>query len=116
MILTIECDNCKEKFLISTAKNNLISYQEKYILDNSEVLYITKFDCPKCGKSKVVQIDNDDTIKLLYESKNLWIRLNKKRKKNKKITTFEKEYFEEKSNCLKALREKLDKLYSNKIK
>ena len=112
MIIKHECKVCSNKFELTNGETLREIKQGEFI--------VTYVDCPKCRVTSVVQVDNEETKKILGEIikkirtinvtkmktrrqsaqlKNLNTRLDKKRKELY-------EYF--KSNCAVTIEEKID--------
>lgn len=64
------CDNCGDEWELKTT-----DIKQTKIVPKDEVITLTYFTCPKCGKLYVVNIDNDYTLqlrnKLLLEIKRI---------------------------------------------
>lgn len=63
-IMIAECENCKAPIQIKSE----LKYQKEFNVNNN-IIYLSFYDCPKCKKRHFVQIDNNNTLKMLVESK-----------------------------------------------
>lgn len=81
----------KVKCPICNAVNDLkkderqYTYQRKVLIDNC-FYYLTSFVC-ECGKIICVQVDDDNTIKLLREEQSIVRKAMQKKKNKKKISS-----------------------------
>lgn len=63
---TLECIECGTK---STVNGENLKSQVKYNTTNGESIWLTYFDCPKCGHRHVVQLDDPISRQYLAEVK-----------------------------------------------
>lgn len=63
LFIMVECRECKEKFELPGEGVELVS-KKKYEVKGRSV-YLTYYDCPKCGTRHFAQIDDDTSLKLL---------------------------------------------------
>lgn len=61
--LIVECEECHEKFSI-TSETSGVTYKREFRVDGQSI-YLTYYDCPKCGKRHFVQIDDEKSLELL---------------------------------------------------
>ena len=64
------CQKCKESFDVS--EENLV-YQKEFMYDGQSI-FLTYFDCPKCGRRHFVQIDDQKSKELLERDINTLVR------------------------------------------
>ena len=75
MSLLVECEDCKEKFRI-TAGNavNAVTHKKEFNV-NGQSIFLTYYDCPKCGRRHYVQIDNATSLNKLKEVSRQFVKL-----------------------------------------
>lgn len=58
MAINVECIDCKARFSIESDKiTNKITHKREFNV-NGRSIFLTYYDCPKCGKRNFVQIDD----------------------------------------------------------
>lgn len=108
MNLMAECEVCKERF--SLGNDVIVKREFKY---NGKSIWLTYYDCPNCKKRHIVQIDNEQTNKLLDNIKqqvSQAIAI-----KNSDVLKTRKSRYNADSDKLKNLRKELISNYSDKI-
>lgn len=65
MSLLVECEECHEKFDITLSS---VTHKREFVI-NGRSIYLTYYDCPKCGKRHFVQIDDDKSLEMLEVNK-----------------------------------------------
>lgn len=78
-----ECQKCKARFLID---KDIVQYQKEFKDKNGQSIYLSYYDCHRCGRRHWVQIDDSNSILKLNEQKKLFIRLSKQKAARKAIS------------------------------
>ena len=105
------CQKCKSSFDIS--EENLV-YQKEYSYEGQSI-FLTYFDCPKCGRRHFVQIDDQKSKELLERCKRDFVSLSiAKSKGHKAIKKNRKKKFDAERKYLSELRNELVKEYSGR--
>lgn len=89
--LMIECEDCHEKFSITTEQSSVTHKKEFKVKEQS--IYLTYYDCPKCGRRHFVQIDDDESLSILRVNEsqfvhNAVLRTQGKKLRKKKIDQY----------------------------
>lgn len=112
MTLMVECENCLHKFSIGQgAEASDVQYKKKYVV-NWQPVYLTYYDCPKCGRRHFVQIDNDYTLSLLYTVAKQFAKLSTMKKQDKAISQKQLDKFKRTQKYLADGRRNLMKKYT----
>lgn len=105
------CQRCKESFNVSG--ENLV-YQKEFMYDGQSI-FLTYFDCPKCGRRHFVQIDDQKSKELLERCKRDFVSLSiAKSKGHKVIKNNRQKKFNAERKYLSELRNELAKEYSGR--
>lgn len=106
------CQKCKESFDVS--EENLV-YQKEFMYDGQSI-FLTYFDCPKCGRRHFVQIDDQKSKELLERCKRDFVSLSIAKSKGHKkvIKNNRKKKFDAERKYLSELRNELAKEYSGR--
>ena len=112
VILLVECKSCKQKFQIG--EQNTVTHKRKFIME-SEVIYLTYYDCPSSGRRHFVQIDNDKTLQQLNDVTSKFKSLSVKRIKDQKISRKQSARFKRAREHLANNRIELMKKYTGKL-
>lgn len=110
--LLVECENCKQKFQIG--EQNAVTHKRKLVVEG-EVIYLTYYDCPSCGRRHFVQIDNDKTLQQLNDVTSRFKSLSVKRIKDQQISRKQSARFEKARKHLANGRIELMKKYTGKL-
>lgn len=86
------CENCSFKIKVNKSTVETTTFMT---YDN-EIVYVIWYKCPKCGRVHYIQIDNDNTKKILEYSKDIL----------KKVMVYNSKY----QTPPKKLKNKLDKV------
>ena len=78
MTFSLKCEFCEKS-------SDLTAAQLKEVKQDD--LILTIFTCSNCGKSRVVQIDNTETMELLSQYKHLYKKALKSQRYHKKVHT-----------------------------
>ena len=85
MSLLVECEDCKEKFRITSSNAaNAVTHKKEFNV-NGQSIFLTYYDCPKCGRRHFVQVDDATSLNKLKEVSRQFVRLSVLRKKDKTI-------------------------------
>ena len=103
------CQRCKEAFSVS--EENLV-YQKEFVYDGQSI-FLTYFDCPKCGRRHFVQIDDQKSKELLERCKRDFVSLSIAKRKGQ-IKKNRKKKFDAERKYLSEFRNKLAKEYSGR--
>lgn len=103
------CQRCKEAFSVS--EENLV-YQKEFVYDGQSI-FLTYFDCPKCGRRHFVQIDDQKSKELLERCKRDFVSMSISKSKGQ-IKKNRKKKFDAERKYLSEFRNKLAKEYSGR--
>lgn len=105
-----KCKYCSEEFVVN---KDDVEYMKRYAtLDNKDI-FLTYYNCPKCGRSLYVQIDNRKTYDLANWLKKEFAKLYLLKKKGQNLGKRSAK-FEEKNKYLNELRKELVFAYDQK--
>lgn len=104
------CQRCKETFDVSG--KNLV-YQKEFMYDGQSI-FLTYFDCPKCGRRHFVQIDDQKSKELLERCKRDFVSLSIAKSKGQSNKKNRKKKFDAERKYLSEFRNKLAKEYSGR--
>ena len=112
MLLLVECEDCKEKFQI-TAGNavNAVTHKKEFNV-NGQSIFLTYYDCPKCGRRHYVQIDDKTSLNKLREVSQQFIKLSIAKKRGKDIPQKQSAKFKKARQNLSDYRMNLMKEYT----
>lgn len=112
LTLMVECEDCLYKFPIGLGvEANDVQYKKKYVV-NRQSIYLTYYDCPKCGRRHFVQIDNDYTLSLLYTVAKQFAKLSATKKQDKAVSQKQLDKFKRTQKYLADGRRNLMKKYT----
>ena len=111
MSLLVECEDCKEKFQITAGD----AVNKKEFKVNGQSIYLTYYDCPKCGRRHYVQIDNAVSLSKLNEISRLFAKFAVAKKKDKQISKKQSDKFKKARQHLSDYRINLMKQYTGKL-
>lgn len=109
LAIMAECLECKEK--IAVTSENL--KKEEYRFEGKQSMWITYYDCPKCGRVHYCQIDNGKTNSLLIETGRTLAKIVKLKNKSQGIPKKLQLKYSNNSKDLASTRIKLMKKYNN---
>ena len=113
--LLVECEDCKEKFRITTGDAANAATHKKEFNVNGQSIFLTYYDCPKCGRRHCVQIDDKRSLDMLKEVSRQFVRLSVKKKQDKKIPQKQSAKFKKARQNLSDYRMNLMKEYTGKL-
>lgn len=108
--LLAECEGCHEKFNVS---QGILTYKKPYKVSDG-VIYLTYYDCSKCGKRHYVQVDDDKTLELLKVNEGQFIHNAVIRAKGKKLRKKKIDQYKDSRKYLTRYRKKLMEEYEGK--
>lgn len=107
MSLLVECEDCGEKFTISASQAAIQVTHKKEYKVNGRSIFLTYYDCPKCGRRHFAQIDDAKSQQMLREVSVTFVRLAKKRQQDKPIPQKQSEKWKKQKQHLSDYRKKL---------
>lgn len=115
MSLLVECEDCKTKFSISADEAvNAVTHKKEFNV-NGQSIFLTYYDCPKCGRRHYVQIDDAVSLNKLKEVSRQFVKLAVAKKKGKDIPQKQSAKFKKARQHLSDYRMKLMKEYTGKL-
>lgn len=85
MSLLVECEDCHEKFSVTSGEaTQSVTHKREFVVDGQSI-FLTYYDCPKCGRRHFVQVDDKRSLELLKDVSRQFVRLSVLRKKDKTI-------------------------------
>lgn len=118
--LMFECEDCKQKFSIikdqkiSSLTHKSLIHKKEYKL-NGQSIFLTYYDCPKCGRRHYVQIDDAVSLNKLKEVSKQFVKLAAAKKEGKEISQKQSAKFKKARQNLSDYRMKLMKEYTGKL-
>lgn len=112
MTITVGCERCKEQFKVNSGGQCQIKKKEYEIEGQS--IFLTYYDCPKCGRRHHVQIDDATSLRMFNNVKRQFIVLSIAKKKDKEISKKQSAKFKKNRRDLSDYRMNLMKKYTNK--
>lgn len=110
-----ECENCKLRFSVTEDQTaNSLIHKKEYKL-NGQSIFLTYYDCPKCGRRHYVQIDDAVSLNKLKEVSKQFVKLAIAKKKDKEIPQKQSAKFKKARQNLSDYRMKLMKEYTGKL-
>ncbi len=115
MSLLVECEDCKEKFRIATGNEaNTVTHKKEFNV-NGQSIFLTYYDCPKCGRRHYVQIDDRVSLNKLREVSQQFVKLSVAKRKGKEIPQKQSAKFKKTRQYLSDYRINLMKQYTGKL-
>ena len=115
MSLLVECEDCKTKFSISAGEAaNAVTHKKEFNV-NGQSIFLTYYDCHKCGRRHYVQIDDAVSLNKLKEVSRQFVKLAVAKKKGKDIPQKQSAKFKKARQHLSDYRMKLMKEYTGKL-
>ena len=109
-----ECEECGIKFRLGKGDVE-INYAVPFKTEDGRSIFITYYDCPKCGRRHHVQVDDARSNQMKKEASMMFKRLSKKRLNFKGIPKGQNEKFKKLNNKLEDYRFKLKKEFDGKV-
>ena len=113
--LMFVCESCKQEFPVTQdqAPNSLTHKKEFSV--NGQSIFLTYYDCPKCGRRHYVQIDDATSLNKLKEVSRQFVKLAVLKKKDKEIPQKQSAKFKKARQDLSDYRMNLMKEYTGKL-
>ena len=115
MSLMVECEGCKQKFEITSGEAAHSVTHKKEFNVNGQSIFLTYYDCPKCGRRHYVQIDDATSLNKLKEVSRQFVKLAVLKKKGKEIPQKQSAKFKKARQNLSDYRMNLMKEYTGKL-
>lgn len=109
-----ECEECSTKFSLGNDGVEL-KYGVPFTSKGGQSIFITYYDCPKCGKRHYVQIDDVHSNQMKKETSIMFKKLSKKRLNFQDISKKQNERFKRLNEKLEDYRFKLKKEFNGKV-
>lgn len=109
----IECSRCKERYEVTGESNNL-SVSKEFIDENNKHIWLTYFDCEKCGKRHFLQIDDSTSKALVKKCIKDLASLSKKKLSKKDVPINKANKFKKERERLSTYRVDLMKNYTGR--
>jgi hypothetical protein len=113
--LMVECEDCKHKFEIASGEAAHSITHKKEFNVNGQSIFLTYYDCPKCGRRHYVQIDDATSLNKLKEVSRQFVKLAVLKKKDKEIPQKQSAKFKKARQNLSDYRMNLMKEYTDKL-
>lgn len=110
-----ECEDCHEKFSMAFGKTIGIATQKREFVVDGQSIFLTYYDCPKCGRRHYVQIDDAVSLNKLKEVSRQFVKLAAAKKKGKEIPQKQSAKFKKARQNLSDYRMNLMKEYTGKL-
>ena len=110
MTLLVECEDCKVKFEVAS---DTVNHKKEFKV-NGESIFLTYYDCPKCGRRHFVQIDNATSFSKLNEVKQMFVKMSIARQKGNEISKKQSDKFKKSRQYLSDYRTNLMKEFTGK--
>lgn len=115
MSLMVECEDCKHKFEITSGEAASHLNHKKEFNVNGKSIFLTYYDCPKCGRRHYVQIDDVTSLNKLKEVQRMFIKLSVAKTQGKEIPQKQSAKFKKARQHLSDYRMNLMKQYTGKL-
>lgn len=112
MSFLVECEDCKQKFEISSKTSN-VNHKRNFEI-NGKSIFLTYYDCPSCGRRHFVQIDDEVSLSKLREINIMFVKLYAAKKKGKENLQKQSAKFKKARQNLSDYRMKLMQEYTGK--
>ena len=115
MSLLVECEGCHEKFSVASGEaGQNVTHKREFVVDGQSI-FLTYYDCPKCGRRHYVQIDDATSLNKLKEVSRQFVKLAVLKKKDKEIPQKQSAKFKKARQNLSDYRMNLMKEYTGKL-
>ena len=114
MSLLVECEDCHEKFSVTSGEAiQSVTHKREFVVDGRSI-FLTYYDCPKCGRRHYVQIDDATSLNKLKEVSRQFVKLAVLKKKDKEIPQKQLDKFKKNRKHLADYRMGLMKTFTGK--
>lgn len=111
-----ECEDCGAKFVLGEGGAELHCGVPCTVEDSIRwSIYLTYYDCPKCGRRHYVQVDNERTIEIKRKASYMFVKLSKRRLDFKDIPKEQNKKFKKLNERLAKARFELKQKLDGKI-
>lgn len=115
MSLLVECEDCHEKFRVASGEAvQAVTHKREFVVDGQSI-FLTYYDCPKCGRRHYVQIDDATSLNKLKEVSRQFVKLAVSKKKGKEIPQKQSAKFKKARQNLSDYRMGLMKAFTGKL-
>lgn len=115
MSLLVECEDCKQKFEVSSGESAGKVNHKKEFNVNGKSIFLTYYDCLSCGRRHYVQIDDKTSLNKLREVSQQFVKLSVAKRKGKEIPQKQSAKFKKARQHLSDYRMNLMKQYTGKL-
>lgn len=115
MSLLVQCEGCGENFRVASEEATVQVTHKKMYKVNGRSIFLTYYDCPKCGRRHYVQIDDATSLNKLKEVSRQFVKLAVLKKKDKEIPQKQSAKFKKARQNLSDYRMNLMKEYTGKL-
>lgn len=109
-----KCEDCDTNFYLDTGEVE-VKYGVPFTTKDGRSIFITYYDCPKCGRRHYVQIDDVRSNQMKKETSVMFRKLSKKRLNFKDIPKNQNEKFKKLNKKLEDYRFKLKKEFNKQV-
>lgn len=109
-----KCEDCESTFYIGN-EGVKVEYGLPFKTKEGRSIFITYYDCPKCGRRHYVQVDDVRSVEMKKEVSMRFKRLSKKRLDFKDIPKSQNERFKKLNRKLEDYRFELKKKFNNQV-
>lgn len=109
-----ECEECGTKFQLGKDKIE-VKYGVPFKTRDGLSIFITYYDCPRCGRRHYVQVDDTHSNQMKRETFMMFKKLSRKRLDFKDIPKKQNEKFKKLNNKLEDYRFELKKRFNNQV-
>lgn len=109
-----QCEDCGTRFYLGPDGVEL-HYGVHYKTKDGRSIWITYYDCLKCGRRHYVQVDDTRSYQMKKETEVMFRKLSKKRLNFKDIPKKQNEKFKKLNDSLEDYRFELKKELNNKV-
>lgn len=113
--LLVECEECGEKFTISSDKSGGNLQHKKEFYANGQLIFLTYYVCPKCNKRHFVQIDNRKTLNALRVERRMFVKMAGKKAKGERVPKKQLDKYRKLTDNLRNSRIELMKEFTEAI-
>lgn len=110
-----ECEDCHARFTIGEGGADLHCNVPYVTTEYRWSIFLTYYDCPKCGRRHYVQIDDTRSLELKQKASSMFVKLSKKRLDFKDIPKEHNEEFKKLNRRLENYRLKLKERFNGQV-
>lgn len=109
-----KCEDCGTTFYLGIGSVE-VKYGVPFKVKDGRSIFVTYYDCPKCGRRHYVQVDDVRSNQIKKEASVMFRKLSKKRLNFKDIPKKQNEKFKKLNNALENYRFELKKEFDGQI-